>query len=236
MKTTQERESIHGSRFQSKSMNPRILIIEELYEGEFSHFDGYAVCCDIFGYKYRVCHNLKQLPQFMEAFDPDIVFWILQDYTKYEVYNINKMRLHNKNLKIVLAYDFEMYSVGEDIADFHLRRTSIVPDEFQKIITELLFTSSTSNIEQRSLHQLSDNALREVAAEQMWPGEKSYMESLMERKQRGDLDENEQITLEKLLHVREQLLKRKSEAASILIDRGYSGSVEELIAESKRLD
>ena len=40
----------------------------------------------------------------------------------------------------------------------------------------------------------------------------------------------------KLLQSREQLMQRKAEALSILVDRGYPGSIEELIEESKRID
>ncbi len=214
-------------------MNPKVLIIEELHEGKFSSFNGYAACCDIFGYKFHICHDLEQLSQIMEEFIPDVVFWIntVSD-------EIDKLRLQYKHLKVVVAYDWEIRFVGEDPnVDIYLHQcASIVPNKFQKIITELFFTSSTNNIEQRSLRQLSDNALREVVAEQMWPGEMSRLQNLMERNQRGDLDENGRRTLKKLILVQEQLLQRKVEAASILIDRGYSGSVEELIEESKRLD
>ncbi len=62
------------------------------------------------------------------------------------------------------------------------------------------------------------------------------MEMLIKRAKQSHLDEDTRITLEKLIQNREQLMQRKAEAASILVDRGYSGSVEELIAESKRLD
>jgi hypothetical protein len=58
----------------------------------------------------------------------------------------------------------------------------------------------------------------------------------MERDDQGNLNEDDQITLENLIQRREQLMQRKAEAASILINRGYSGSIEELITESKRLD
>ncbi|MCB0016046.1 MAG: hypothetical protein KDE34_29220, partial [Anaerolineales bacterium] len=54
--------------------------------------------------------------------------------------------------------------------------------------------------------------------------------------QRGHLNEYDRVTLKQLLDTREQLLQRKKLAASILIEQGYSDSIEELIAESNRLD
>lgn len=66
--------------------------------------------------------------------------------------------------------------------------------------------------------------------------EKSRLKVRLEWEQRGHLNEYDRVTLKQLLDTREQLLQRKKLAASILIEQGYSDSIEELIAESNRLD
>jgi hypothetical protein len=122
-------------------MYPKVLIIQELPKSKLGNPSGYVDCCVILGYEYQVCYQTELLPQVLETFNPDIVFWILQDYTKHVLDDIRKMRLHKKNLKIVLVYDFEMRLVGKDPADGHIRPFLIFPKEFEKVITEQLFTN-----------------------------------------------------------------------------------------------
>ncbi|MCP4371323.1 MAG: hypothetical protein GY797_24880 [Deltaproteobacteria bacterium] len=212
-------------------MNPKVLIVEELKGKNDSTALGCFICCEMLGYEYRACHDLAHLTRIMEEFSPDIVFWVNTGSNEFY-----KLRLQYKNLKVVIASEWESrfpLNVTDPYVDFHLTQvSSIFPEMFQKIITELFITQSNG----LTLHHLSDNALRAAVFEKMWPGEKSYMNMLMEYDKQNKLDKDQLKTLEGLIQHRDQLLERKAEAASILINRGYSGSVEELIAESKRLD
>ncbi|MCA9946976.1 MAG: hypothetical protein KC449_26025 [Anaerolineales bacterium] len=212
-------------------MNPKVLIVEELKGENYSTALDCFICCEILGYEYRACHDLIQLSQIMKEFVPDIVFWINTDSN--ELY---KLRLQYKNLKVVLVSELGgrfLFNVTDPYVDMFLQQvSSIFPDMFQKIMTELFITQD----KRLTLHHLSDNALRQVVVEKMWPGERLHMKMLMEYDKQNKLDEDQQKKLEELIQLRDQLLERKAEAVSILIDRDYSGSIEELIAESKRLD
>jgi hypothetical protein len=212
-------------------MNPKVLIVEELEGKKTGTALGCILSCKILGYEYRVCHDLAQLNEIMEKFIPDIVFWV--NTGSNEIY---KLRLQYKNLKVVIAYEWEGHiplNVTNPYVDKYLQQiSSIFPEMFQKIITELFVIQGS----ELTFHHLSDNALRAAVFEKMWPGEKSYMNMLMEHEKQKKLDKEQRETLDGLIQLRDQLLERKAEAASILINRGYSGSVEELIEESKRLD
>jgi hypothetical protein len=105
---------------------------------------------------------------------------------------------------------------------------------FQKVITEHLFTnlyddSSLNNEVKLDLfNNLSDNALRAIAAEQMWEAKEWYLEELLKRK-RDSLHIEEQEILEEYMQRRELLLQRKAKAAEILIERGYIETAEQLM-------
>ena len=218
-------------------MKPTVLIAQELGENATKFFDGYIACCTILGYEYAVCHDIEQLPKMLEAFEPNIVFWNIQDYTRRIANGIDKIRLHSKNLKVVLAYDFEMYLVGEEPADIYLPHRHIFPNQFQKIITEHFFTNLydepspdkwANKLE--ALLELSDNALRVIASEQLRSGDQSHLERLLERKDRGDqLTGSDQQSLTELTKAEELLMQRKARAAKILIDRGFTGTADELM-------
>jgi hypothetical protein len=202
----------------------------------------YKGASDFLGYNNQVCHDAHALPEIMEVFDPDIIFWLHP--RSGDIDNLlRKYRQDNSELSVIWVIDGPHGSFGNDTSrdyDHFFNRVVIPTDQFQKTITEWFLESMkndpSNSTKQRFLFNLSDNALRVVASEQMWSSDKSYMENLLERDKRGKLDRDEKKILEELIQIREQLMKRKAKAASILIDRGYSGSLEELIAESKRLD
>ena len=224
-------------------MKPTVLIAQELGENATKFFDGYIACCTILGYEYAVCHDIEQLPKVMKAFEPNIVFWNTQDYTNRVAVGIDTMRLHSKNLKVVLAYSFgiEMYLVGERQADVYLPHRHIFPNQFQKIITEHFFTNLYDEPSPDKwankldvLPELTDHALRAIAAEQPWSGKQSYLEQLLEWKNRGDqLTESEQRSLAELIKMEELLMQRKEKAAEILIDRGFTGTSDELMTPKR---
>lgn len=221
-------------------MKPKVLIVEETPQ---QYSNGYILCCVLFDYEYQVCHDAEQLPEILESFRPNIVFWILsEEIRSREINSIDKTWLHDKNLKVVLAYDFEMYPVGERQADVYLLpQAHIVPDRFQRIITEQFFTNihDEPSLDKwvnklEALPELSDNALRAIAAERIRSGDQSYLERLLERKNRGDKLNKEALqNLAELIKAKELLLQRKVKAAEILINRGFTETMDELMNPRK---
>ncbi len=222
-------------------MSAKILIIQDVLE-KSDAFTMYKGASDFLGYKNQVCHDAQTLPGIIKAFDPNIIFRIHP--RSNDISNmLRTYRQNNSELLVIWVIDGPIGRIVGDTSknyDHLFNRLVMSTNEFQKTITEWFLGSlkndPNNSTKQRFLHHLSDNALRQVVAEQMWSNNKAYMEKLMERDKRGKLDKEEQKILEELIQSRDQLMERKAEAASILIDRGYSGSVEELIEESKRLD
>jgi hypothetical protein len=109
----------------------------------------------------------------------------------------------------------------------------------EEIVSDRLFTAldeelddlpSTEQAELRALHHLSDDALRAIVAEQMSASNQALMSKLLKRNNQGDITENEKKILEALVERGDQLMLRKAEAAAIIVHRGYSGPIDELIS------
>lgn len=226
---------------------PSILIIQELPElpkdGSIA-CEAYKIILKALGYESWLCHSAGELAETLDVFKPDIIFWL---YPRSN--NIGgmlwKIRQNSKKVKVIWAtegpvgrpFSFEDMSKFRD-HDFN--SIVITGEEFQKIVTEWFIDSLDNELDtetwQSFLSLLTPKAQKLVVAEQMWPWEKSRLKVRLEWEQRGHLNEYDQVTLRQLLDTREQLLQRKKLAASILIEQGYSDSIEELIAESNRLD
>jgi two-component SAPR family response regulator len=113
--------------------------MEELEEDERGYFNGYVACCLILAHECKICHDVKELIAVVKSYRPDVVFWIVKDYTKREVDTIAKMRQHKADVKVVITCDFEMYLIGAGEADYYITPASIVPDKFRQIIHKLSF-------------------------------------------------------------------------------------------------
>jgi hypothetical protein len=59
---------------------------------------------------------------------------------------------------------------------------------------------------------------------------RALMANLMERNNHGNITKGEMKILEALVERGDQLMLRKAEAAAIIVHRGYTGSVNELIS------
>ncbi len=221
-------------------MNPKVLIIEELQGNKRRKFSIYVSCCKLYGYEYRVCHDLEQIPSIMDEFKPHIVFWTMYATFKYVSDHIDIMRRYNKDLKVVLATDIHDRFISREPGDFYLASASVTMDVFQKVITEQLFTNlydDSAPVKQANLHvldKLSNNALRAIAAEQMWSSKRRAMEEYIEEgnKREKPCDEHEiryQQYLDWLIQAHDLLMQYKPKAAGILIERGVSESAEELM-------
>ncbi|MAU00521.1 MAG: hypothetical protein CL608_25540 [Anaerolineaceae bacterium] len=108
----------------------------------------------------------------------------------------------------------------------------------EKIVEDRLFTALDDELdnlptdeqaELRALHHLSDDALRAIAAEQMSAENQALMAQLMTGQNKGTLTEAEQTKLAALVERGEQLMLRKAEAAAILVNRGFDGTLAELM-------
>lgn len=71
-----------------------------------------------------------------------------------------------------------------------------------------------------ALHQLSNDALRTIAAEQMPQSTQDRMQFLMGKNNFGTISDSEYTELENLVERGQRLMLRKAEAAVILLERG----------------
>ena len=214
----------------------KVLIVEEVDEGKPGSFNSYVMCSQLLGYEYYICHEYEQIPQILKTFDPSIVFFITDSFTRRAINYIDVMRQTNKNLKIILASNRSYDHRTKGSEDFYLTSTLIGLDEFQQIISELLLTnlyddsSLVKEIKLDLIDDLSDNALRAIAAEQMWPSKKARLEDLIESENKGEqFDEKTQQDFDWLIQTQEFLMQRKAKAAEILIARGCEETAEQLM-------
>jgi hypothetical protein len=73
-----------------------------------------------------------------------------------------------------------------------------------------------------ALHNLSDDALRTIAREQMPDDAQARAHELMDKNSLGTITGEEHAELERLVERGDRLMLRKAEAAAILRERGYS--------------
>jgi len=108
----------------------------------------------------------------------------------------------------------------------------------ETILADRLFTALDDELdslptvelaELRALHHLSDDALRFIAAEQMTPEKQALLTQLMARNNEDKLSSAERETLVDLVERGDQLMLRKAETAAILVNRGYTGSLDNLM-------
>ncbi|MCA9945380.1 MAG: hypothetical protein H6656_03095 [Ardenticatenaceae bacterium] len=224
---------------------PKFLIIQELPElpeDGSTACEAYKLILKALGYESQICHSSQTLPEIMRSFKPNIVLWI-RPGSSDAINILQAFRQNDSRLKVIWMDDRPRGRIVGDVSkyfdDFF---PSVVPsaEEFQKIVTEWFIDSLDNELDTETLQSflslLTPKAQKLVVAEQMWPWEKSRLKVRLEWEQRGHLNEYDRVTLKQLLDTREQLLQRKKLAASILIEQGYSDSIEELIAESNRLD
>jgi hypothetical protein len=82
--------------------------------------------------------------------------------------------------------------------------------------------------ELRALTYLSDDTLWTIAREQMQTGKQERLSSLMDRNSRGVIVPREHDELEALVESGQRLMLRKAEAMRLLMERGYTISLDRL--------
>ena len=82
--------------------------------------------------------------------------------------------------------------------------------------------------ELQAMSYLSDDALWTIAREQLAPALQERMSLLMDRNAKGTITDDEYRTLSALVDRGQRLTLRKSQAMKLLLDRGYSITLDEL--------
>ena len=82
--------------------------------------------------------------------------------------------------------------------------------------------------ELRALSYLSDDTLWTIAREQMARAKQDHMQALMDKNTFGTITESELADLTQLVELGQRLTLRKSEAMRLLMDRGYTITLDAL--------
>ena len=92
----------------------------------------------------------------------------------------------------------------------------------------MLDLPSDERTELQAMSYLSTDALWTIAREQMQPALQHSMSQLMDKNSKGIITEDEFRDLSKLVERGQRLTLRKSQAMKLLLDRGYSVSLDAL--------
>ena len=88
--------------------------------------------------------------------------------------------------------------------------------------------SPDEKAEQGALNNLSDDALRTIAREQMPDDLQARMQVLMDKNTFGTITSDEYAELESLVERGQQLMIRKAQAAVLLVQRGYTVTAKDM--------
>ncbi len=92
----------------------------------------------------------------------------------------------------------------------------------------MLDISTDERAELQAMSYLSTDALWTIAREQIQPELQETMSKLMDKNSKGTITEDEFRELSELIERGQRLTLRKSQAMKLLLDRGYSVSLDEL--------
>ncbi len=92
----------------------------------------------------------------------------------------------------------------------------------------LLDLPTDERAELQAMSYLSDDTLWTIAREQIQPALQESMSQLMDKNSQGTMTEDETRALSALVARGQRLTLRKSQAMKLLLDRGYSVSLDEL--------
>jgi hypothetical protein len=92
----------------------------------------------------------------------------------------------------------------------------------------MLDLPSDERAELQAMSYLSDDTLWTIAREQMQPELQNLLSQLMDKNSTGAISEEEFRDLSELVERGQRLTLRKAQAMKLLLDRGYSVSLDEL--------
>ncbi|MCC6617140.1 MAG: hypothetical protein IT320_26945 [Anaerolineae bacterium] len=123
----------------------------------------------------------------------------------------------------MLTVPEEVYARARQIAEETSRPVDQVMIEYLRTLsTPLPALPPDEEAELEALKNLSDDALWTIAREQMPNDVQTRMQDLMDKNSRGTLASDEYSELEMLVERGQRLMVRKSEAAALLTERGYT--------------
>jgi len=123
----------------------------------------------------------------------------------------------------MLTVPEEVYAGARRIAQ---RRALPVDEVMIEILraqfVDLPLLTQEEEDELAALKNLSDDALWTIAREQMASPLQERLQALMRKNSAGQIDADEYAELSRLVERGQRLMLRKSEAAALLADRGYT--------------
>ena len=106
----------------------------------------------------------------------------------------------------------------------------ILLEQIQLWMDVVPLLDTTEEAELQALRYLSDDALWTIAREQMPSDIQGVMQNLMDKNTLGEITSEEHTTLTQLVERGQRLMLRKSEAAALLTDRGFTVTKQDMAA------
>ncbi len=117
----------------------------------------------------------------------------------------------------------EVYRRVQQIAQATAQPVDVVLLEYlQRLAEAVPVLAAEEEVELQALRYLSDDALWALMREQMAAETQARLQTLMDKNSRGAITPAEHQELARLVERGQQLMLRKSEAAVILSQRGYT--------------
>jgi hypothetical protein len=131
----------------------------------------------------------------------------------------------------VLTIPEEVYTRAREIANEIAQPVEqVMIDHLRTLSSSLPSLPPEEEAELAAMRSLSDDALWTIAREQMANSLHKHMQQLMDKNSRGTLMSEERHELEALVERGQRLMLRKSEAAALLTQRGYTVTMQDLTA------
>jgi hypothetical protein len=117
----------------------------------------------------------------------------------------------------------EVYRRVQQIARATVQPVEVVLLEYlQRLAEAVPVLAAEEEVELQALRYLSDDALWAMTREQMAAEAQARLQTLMDKNSKGEITPAEHRELARLVERGQQLMLRKSEAAAILFQRGYT--------------
>jgi hypothetical protein len=130
----------------------------------------------------------------------------------------------------ILTIPEDIYTRARQIAEDTSQAIDQVIIEHLKNLPLMPSLPPDEEAELAALKHLSDDALWTIAREQMPSDLQLQMQTLMDKNSRGTIAPEEYAQLEVLVERGQKLMLRKSEAAALLVQRGYKVTPQDMTA------
>jgi hypothetical protein len=123
-----------------------------------------------------------------------------------------------------------LYNKARQVAEQTARPVDeVILDRLEQSLDETpLDLPDDEQNELRALAHLSDDALWNMAREQMTSAKQERMQALMDKNSSGSITDDEYSELAQLVEGGQRLTLRKAEAMRLLLDRGYTVTLDAL--------